>query len=164
MIIIDDKVVILMSPKCGTNSIAKAIRESGNRITFGSTLNITQCAGNYDDFRYNHSNLRALEIFCQNNNKDIKNYYVISLIRNPYKKYVSAYRFNKSKKRSMYMNCNFNEYIESHHLNQFIYTNYCMTENNKVDNVVDIKNFKEFWNTKVAPKYKLRQVYNIPLL
>ena len=62
----------------------------------------------------------------------------------------------------MYMNCNFNEYIESHHLNQFIYTNYCMTENNKVDNVVDIKNFKEFWNTKVAPKYKLRQVYNIP--
>jgi len=159
MIIIDDKIIILMNPKCGTTSIHKVFNNKKFNITFRSSRRIEQCALKYNAPLYNHGNLKSVEYYCKFHKKNIKDYYIISLIRNPYKRYLSWYEYSQKKNEGQYT---FTNFITYDHLKQFNYDNFCQIVGKKVDKVIDIKNFKEFWNKIIVPKFKVPFINNIP--
>lgn len=159
MIIIDDKIIILMNPKCGTSSLHKIFNNKKFNITFRSLKKIFQCPLKYNAPLYNHGNLRSVEYYCHFKKKDIKKYYIISLIRNPYKRYLSWYDYYQRKNDNKYT---FNNFIFYEHIHRFNYDNYCRTEKHKVNKVIDIKNLETFWNSFIVTKFNVPLIKKIP--
>jgi hypothetical protein len=83
---------ILHNPKCGTHTLFSLDAQIYKtcEVIFCSSLSF----GNYDDSNYVHCNLKGAVLYLQRKNINLDKVIFLTCIRNPIKRYISAYFYS----------------------------------------------------------------------
>jgi hypothetical protein len=166
----------LFNPKCGTYTFTHVIIpqiKSKYTVLYHAQKSLAE-GYNYNSFEYYHCNLEAAINYMQNNNIDCSKVIFFTTIRDPIKRYISAYNYtlNYEKMTKLYpdsknINEDFEKYVmNDRHFINFIPSKFRFYNKYSVNNVIRLENFKDDFNT-FFKKYNLMidcsQLSNIKL-
>jgi hypothetical protein len=127
MISVKDKIILLLPPKTGSTSLRTCFTMSNVKFDVPIIK---------PDFPYYHLTLSELLLYHSIKINEIKNYKIIQITRNPYDRFISAWKHhNRLTKKNISLDTIIKDLVENYHLllnnNDLFYVNFYGSINHK---------------------------------